>query len=174
MALTVGDELPAPYNQRAFDAQIAVPYIRKCQKCGFQWGTVEIPLAWKWEGKAATNCPRHPEKVGRVCSGWNINAIDRTDMLGAGRIKAANYGAYYRRRKCRMDECVDWSPRGFRWSTIEVLAAGTVSANVTHCPRCDGPSRVFKGLQIKPRTPKRLKGWKPRVRKTPWYTYKYD
>lgn len=143
----IGDRLPEPHYRRVWVAGIRVPRTRQCESCEHEWATVEIPIFRPWTGERADHCPAHPDEVGKVVNYVSPQAVDTGGHRSAGVLEARSYGGYYRRYRCKNRECRnakgvktvrDARKKRVRWSTMEVLAAGVVCANVTTCPKCQG------------------------------------
>ena len=135
---TLGARLPDPYYAWVVERKIGFARLRRCLGCGHMWTTMEVPLYVSWDGGAANLCPKHPYIPTLVVDKCGIGKARKGNLGSEGTWKILSFGGYYRRRACASPVCTDRKGRPSRWTTGEYAAEGTIVADITKCPRCDG------------------------------------
>lgn len=97
--LVVGARLPDPYFGWIRNRMIAVIQTRKCDICGFEWPTAEIPIAHRWGGSKAECCYKH-FTPGIVQSKIDPEKAKLGKWDSAGLLRVMAFGGVYRRREC--------------------------------------------------------------------------
>lgn len=141
-----GDRLPDPYYDRVRDLEVAYFRVRKCEICGREWTTAEIPMFPKWTSCKANRCPRGHRSIIKRGSEVPPHKFRSSDTQWPdGVVKAFVFGGVYRRRECA-SRC-KYKRKISRWSTMELLPEGFICEDVTKCFRCGGPGRVLPPKQ---------------------------
>lgn len=169
--MKIGDLLPPPYYEWAL-GPVGYQRRRRCLNCGLVWKTVEIPVSEHFSGARADCCwsKRHEGKlvVGKY-EGRSLRMKDlvKQEWWTPGRLRAAQVGGTHHRRICTDPDCRDKRGKRTRWSTMEVAASGTVTADISKCPRCITGEGQIIGTRRKEASRARPKK-SPTRRKTRW------
>ena len=157
----IGERLPDPYYERVVH-KVVTTHVRnrQCVTCSYQFPTVEIPLAWDWDGEDPIFCPKHPKIRSTVVTEATMDQARQGRYSSGGLLRVITFGGVYRRRECSLNfgkregdrrskklpepGCVV-KGKPTRWTTAELASTGMIVADVTRCPRCGGKSHVQRG-----------------------------